>query len=111
MSEEHTVLLIQFYAKDPNSRTYLDFDTVKDSMDALAQMYENHLKKERKEEGADFDDENGDLEYDWRALNKFMDEQIADLTIMIFDDVQKIYVPHGREWIRSRIFSFLRMYA
>jgi hypothetical protein len=49
MSTEHTVMLIQFDAKDPHSRTYLDFDCVKDSMDALAQMYENHLRKERKE--------------------------------------------------------------
>ena len=36
MSSEHTVLLIQFDENDAHSRTYLDFDTVQDSMDALA---------------------------------------------------------------------------
>ena len=41
MSTEHTVLLIQFDLNDPHSRTYLDFDTVHDAMDTLAQMYEN----------------------------------------------------------------------
>ena len=70
------------------------------------------MRKENKEEqGGDFEDENGDLDYDWRALNKFLDESIADLTVLVFDDTQKIYVPHGRDWIKSKLFQFLRKYA
>ena len=48
MSLEHTVLLLQFDANDAHSRTYLDFDTVQDAMDALVQMHENQLRKEKR---------------------------------------------------------------
>ena len=54
-------------------------------MDALAQMYENKIRRERKEQGEDFDEDDGDLNYDWRALVKFMDEEIADLMAYLFN--------------------------
>ena len=50
MSTEHTVLLLQFDEYDAQSRTYLDFDTVQDSMDAIAQMYENKIRLAQKRE-------------------------------------------------------------
>ena len=46
MSTEHTVLLIQFDESDAQTRTYLDFDTVQDSVDAIAQIYENKIRME-----------------------------------------------------------------
>ena len=35
----HTVLLIQFTANE-NSRTYMDFDTINESLDGLVQIFE-----------------------------------------------------------------------
>ena len=67
MSQEHTILLLQFNANDAHSRTYLDFDTVQDALDALVQMHENKLRQAKKSQGDDFD-AGGDLDYDWRSL-------------------------------------------
>ena len=49
--------------------------------------------------------------YTVRDLVRFMEEEIADLVCMVFDDIQKIYVPHGREWIKSKLYIFLKKYA
>ena len=107
MSTEHTVLLIQFDGSDAHSRTYLDFDTLNDSMDAISQMYENKLRQE----GKTVEKGNEDLEYGMRDLVKFLDESIADLTCLVFDEVQKIYIPHGKDWIKSRLYCYLKKYA
>ena len=90
MSTQHTVMLLQFDAQDPHSRTYLDFDTVNDAMDGLAQIYENKMKAENPDE---------DVSYDMRGLSEFIDTELADAVTMVFDETQKIYVPHGKEWL------------
>ena len=46
-----------------------------------------------------------------RGLVKFIEEDLSELTCMVFDETQKIYVPHGKEWIKSRIYMYLKKYA
>ena len=45
-----------------------------------------------------------------KDLVKFLDN-LADLSCLVFDDVQKIYIPHGKDWIKSRLYCFLKRYA
>ena len=46
-----------------------------------------------------------------RDLVQFLDQDFSDLTVLIFSEVQKIYVPHGKEWIKSRLFEYIKKYA
>jgi hypothetical protein len=41
---KHTIILVQ-YTRDPNSRTYLDFESVNAGMDGVVKMYEAKLKQ------------------------------------------------------------------
>ena len=113
MSTEHTVLLIQFDQNDAHSRTYLDFDTVADAMDSITQMYENKIRLGKvTTTSADVEsDSQEDLQYEMRGLVSFLDGDFSELTCLVFDEVQKIYVPHGKEWIKSRIYQYLKKYA
>ena len=113
MSAEHTLLLIQFDENEPHSRTYLDFDSVSDAMDAIAQIYENKLSDEKKKELAaagEATDDLVDVNYDMRGLVAFLDAHFYDIVCMVFDETQKIYVPHGKEWIKSRLYTYLKKY-
>ena len=47
------------------------------------------------------------LTYELPELLSFVDS-IADLTFMVFNDVQKIYLPHGRDWIKSKLYISLK---
>jgi hypothetical protein len=43
-------------------------------------------------------------------LVQFVDN-LADLSCLIFDEAQKIYIPYGKDWIKSRLFMYLKRYA
>ena len=38
---------------------------------------------------------------------KFLDN-LADITCLVYDNAQKIYIPHGKPWIRSKLYCFLK---
>ena len=74
-------------------------------MDAITQMYENKLRQGKA--ATSENPESGiqqDLQYDMRGLVSFLEADLSELTCLVFDEVQKIYIPHGKEWIKSRIF-------
>ena len=35
-------------------------------------------------------------------------DNLKDLSCLVFNDVQKVYVPHGREWIKSKVYMSLK---
>ncbi|CAK5105676.1 unnamed protein product [Meloidogyne enterolobii] len=77
----HTILLIQSSAK-VDSRTWSDYETLTDCMEAVCKIYEEHLKKL-----------NPDLpciQYDISDLFKFID-RLADLCCLVLD--KNVYVP------------------
>ena len=45
-----------------------------------------------------------------RDLVKFIDN-LADLSCLVFDDTQKVYIPHDKEWIKSKCYDYLAKYA
>ena len=72
-------------------------------------MYENTLKS--KQTAEEQEENKGDLDYNMNGLASFIDNDLADLTCLIFDEVQKIYVPHGKEWLKSRVYCYLKRHA
>ena len=40
-------------------------------------------------------------------LMKYLDN-LGDISCLLFNDIQKIYVPHGREWIKGKIYGSLK---
>nr|CAD2170492.1 unnamed protein product [Meloidogyne enterolobii] len=92
----HTILLIQSSAK-VDSRTWSDYETLTDCMEAVCKIYEEHLKKL-----------NPDLpciQYDISDLFKFID-RLADLCCLVLD--KNVYVPKGKDFIKEQIFILLR---
>lgn len=79
------------------TRTYLDFNTIEDAMHGLLQIFEQHLR--RKQDTAD-----KQLQYELSDLVEYMDS-IADLSCMVFNDTQKVYLPHGLDWLKSRVYT------
>jgi hypothetical protein len=89
------------------TRTYLDFDTISDALDGLVQIFEQSLRRTAVAQGKILDEH---LSYELPELLAFLDN-LAELTCMVFNDVQKIYLPHGRDWIKSRLYISLKKLA
>ena len=97
----HTMVLVQF-TQDENSRTYLDFDTIQEALDGICQIYEQKLKFSN--EGAQ------QITYDLADLIGYIDK-LRDLSCLTYNDVQKVYVPHGKEWIKCKMYMSLKRQA
>jgi hypothetical protein len=50
------------------------------------------------------------VKYDLTELVEYLDG-ISDLTCMVYNETQKIYLPHGRDWIKSRMYISLKRMA
>ena len=87
------------FTGDENSRTYLDFDNIQDALDGIVQTYEQKLKLLNQNKTA--------ITYDLTDLVEYLDK-LADCSCLVYNDTQKIYVPHGREWIKSKVYMALK---
>ena len=94
-------MLIQFTKDETYSRTYLDFEGVTNAIDTIVQIYEQRLEAELGGET---------VNYTMRDVVLFVDN-LADITLMIHDNASKVYVPHGKDWIKSRLYMYLREHA
>ena len=103
-STSHTVLLVQFTG-DENSRTYLDFDTINDALDGLVQIFEQKLRQVNAEHST-----NTQVTYALIDLIGYLDK-LNDLSCLTYNDAQKVYLPHGRDWIKSKIYTALKRQA
>uniref|UniRef100_A0A914GS80 Enhancer of rudimentary homolog n=1 Tax=Globodera rostochiensis TaxID=31243 RepID=A0A914GS80_GLORO len=92
----HTILLIQSSAK-VDSRTWSDYETLTDCMEAVCKIYEEHLKKLNPDVPC--------IQYDISELFKFID-RLADLSCLVLD--KNVYVPKGKDFIKEQIFILLR---
>ncbi|KAJ5068469.1 enhancer of rudimentary erh [Anaeramoeba ignava] len=95
----HTIILIQ--PTNKSSRTFYDFESVTRAMSAICEMYEKELSLNRT---------GGNIRYGVTDLHNFIDK-FSDFSCLVF--VAKIggYVPHGKEWIKERILSYLQEIA
>ena len=49
----------------------------------------------------------GKVDYELVELLKFLDS-LYDLSAMVFNDKSKGYLPHGREWLKAKIYKYLK---
>ncbi|ETV73582.1 hypothetical protein H257_11702 [Aphanomyces astaci] len=98
---KHTIILVQ-YTEDPNSRTYLDFESVNSAMDGVVKMYEAKLKQ--------LNPNRRNITYDIQDLYNYIDS-LADLSTLVLDLETRTYLPCGKEWMKKKIFQVLRNQA
>jgi hypothetical protein len=98
---KHTIILVQ-YTRDPNSRTYLDFESVNGGMDGVVKMYEAKLKQ--------LNPNLKNITYDIQDLYTYIDS-LTDLSALVLDLETKTYLPCGKEWIKKKVFQVLKNQA
>ena len=122
------------FTEDENSRSYLDFDSINDALDGkyfwgfrepfpfsegllksaklsrthtiacigMCQIYEQKLKI--------MNADAPQITYDLADLITYLDS-LKDLCCLTYNDIQKVYIPHGRDWIKSKIYMSLKKQA
>ena len=50
------------------------------------------------------------ITYDLADLITYLDS-LKDLCCLTYNDIQKVYIPHGRDWIKSKIYMSLKKQA
>nr|CCA27073.1 protein enhancer of rudimentary putative [Albugo laibachii Nc14] len=98
---KHTIILVQ-YTRDPNSRKYLDFESVNGGMDGVVKMYEAKLRQ--------LNPDIHNITYDIQDLYNYIDS-LADLSALVLDLETKTYLPCGKEWIKKKVFQVLKNQA
>lgn len=99
----HTVLLVQTSA-NKWSRTYFDYESVRELVDGVCQLYEQQLRQ------ANPSLRGGELQYDAGDLLNFI-EKVPDLSCLVYDPQMRAYRPHNKEWIRDACLKHLRSQA
>jgi len=95
---KHTIILSQ-YTNQKNSRTFLDYETVTQAMDAICKMFEEKLKQ--------LNPDKPQLVYGINEINSYIDG-FGDLGCLVYDPKIQAYRPHNKEWIKARIYKHLQ---
>ena len=70
----------------------------------LCRIYESvQINKKKKELGS----KEGKVDYELTDLLKFLDS-LQDLSALVFNEKVKGYSPHGREWLKAKIYKYLK---
>ena len=99
-SFQHTILIIQFDLNDTCTRTYIDFDDIMEAMEGLVQIYEQRVSFKPGKPAT----------YVVSDLVSFID-QLADLNCLVWEEPQKVYIPCSKDWIKSKLYMYLKRYA
>ncbi|TDG42560.1 hypothetical protein AWZ03_011019 [Drosophila navojoa] len=94
----HTVLLVH-PKKSPQTRTYSEFNTLDDCLEAVCNIYEEHLKRKYPNMPS--------ITYDIKQLFDFIDS-LVDISCLVYQKSTRSYAPYGREWIKDRIYEQFR---
>ena len=74
---------------------------------ALCRIFEGvQINKKKNETG----NKEGKIDYDLTDLLKFLDS-LYDLSSLTFSDKFKGFMPHGREWIKAKMYKYLKEWA
>ena len=92
----HTIILVQ-YTENYATRSYLEFPTVAQAMDALVKMYEHKLKE--------LNPEVKHITYDISDLFNFLDS-LQELVGLVSNGAS--YMPKDKAWIQQSITSHLK---
>ncbi|EDV24010.1 uncharacterized protein TRIADDRAFT_26253, partial [Trichoplax adhaerens] len=97
----HTILLIQPSPKN-ESRTYSDYNSLKECLEAICKMFEEHLKK--------LNPSKPSITYDISNLFDFIDD-FPDLTCLVLQKNAYAYSPLNKDSIKEKIYDMLRSQA
>ncbi|XP_041467888.1 enhancer of rudimentary homolog [Lytechinus pictus] len=93
----HTILLIQPDA--PMSKTYADYSSIKECMEGICRIFEEHLKTCHPSSPS--------ITYDISELFEFIDN-MTDISCLVLDTETKCnYVPKNKLWIKEKIYVTL----
>ncbi|KXS17092.1 rudimentary enhancer [Gonapodya prolifera JEL478] len=99
--QNHTIVLLQ-KTQNRTSRTFMDYDTLELAIEEIIKMFETRLKE--------LNPSVRNINYDINDLHHYIDT-LGDISCLVFSPYQQAYVPHDREWIKSRILAHLRRVA
>ncbi|KAI8484766.1 hypothetical protein Bbelb_375290 [Branchiostoma belcheri] len=100
--QSHTILLVQPGPR-PETRTYSDYDSVTECMEAgVCKIFEEHLKRSHPNSPS--------ITYDISQLFDFID-QLPDLSCLVYQKSTNTYAPCNKEWIKEKIYIMLRKQA
>ena len=68
-------------------------------MEKIIKMYEESLKK--------YHPNKRSIDYSALDLTHYID-QLEDLNLMVFQEKLQMYVPRNKDWIKEKIYVFLR---
>uniref|UniRef100_A0AC34QRT3 Enhancer of rudimentary homolog n=1 Tax=Panagrolaimus sp. JU765 TaxID=591449 RepID=A0AC34QRT3_9BILA len=94
----HTILLIQS-TDSVESRTWTDYESTMDCLEAICKIYEEHLKK--------LNPVGSVISYEANDLIKFLD-RLCDISCLIYSKKSCTYIPKSRDWIKKEIYNLLR---
>lgn len=94
----HTILLIQS-TDSIESRTWTDYESTVDCLEAICKIYEEHLKK--------LNPVGSIISYEAEDLIKFLD-RLTDVSCLVYSKRTHSYLPRSREWIKREIYNLLR---
>ncbi|CBY08925.1 unnamed protein product [Oikopleura dioica] len=97
----HAILLVQPNRKQ-ESRSYADFESVNEAVEAICKIYEEQLKKENVSMKQ--------ITYDISQLFDYIDN-LSDLSILVYQRNSMSYAPYNKDWIKEKIYIMLRKQA
>ena len=97
MKKNHTIILIQ-YTSSYASRTFIDFGSINDALDAVVNMYQTKLKELNPSQSS--------ITYEITHLETYIDS-LEDICALVLDTDNK-YQPYDKAWIKKKIAALLR---
>ena len=94
----HTILLVQPEGR-PKSRTYYDFNSIGDALDACVELYQKALQAMNPNVTT--------FEFNVDDLLRYFDE-IFDISALVFNNKAQMYEAKGRQWIKDNVLSRLQ---
>ena len=93
-----SLLLIQFNSSHA-SRTFLEFESFHATIDGVCALYEKELKI--------LNPNLSSIAYDIADLFSYLD-QIADISVLMYQDNIHAYIPRNRDWLKKQLVTYLR---
>ncbi|KAI8587729.1 putative enhancer of rudimentary [Geranomyces variabilis] len=97
----HTILLIQAHPTKLETRTWDEYDTIADAVEAIINKYEQRLKQ--------LNPEVRNIHYDVADLIKYIDTY-GEIACLVLNSTG-VYEPHNRDWFKQKVHTHLRKLA
>ncbi|KAL3316941.1 hypothetical protein Ciccas_004405 [Cichlidogyrus casuarinus] len=100
--KRHTILFLQPSAKNPESRTWADYDSMSQCLEGICKIYEEHLKRAHPDRPS--------ITYNVDNLFDFI-KSMGNICCLEFDPNHQMYMPRNAQWIQEHIYLQLRLQA